>query len=206
MSNDIRILVIDDHAVFRAGVVALIDATPGMTVVAEAADGNAGVDAFERIRPDVTLVDLVMPGLDGIAAIKAIRAIDPDARIVVLTTYGGDAQAHRALAAGAQAYLLKTSAGKELTAAIRSVHAGERSISAAVASDLAEYPLADILTDREIAILRGIAMGFDERQLAERHGLPVKSVEQYVSSAIGKLRASDRSHAVAIALKRGFLR
>ncbi|MDR6935993.1 response regulator transcription factor [Luteibacter sp. 3190] len=206
MTHAIRILVVDDHPVYRAGIVALIDSTPDMTVVAEVEDALMGIAAFERTRPDVTLVDLVMPGTDGVGVIKAIRLIDPAARVVVLTTYGGDTQARRALAAGAQAYLLKTTAGNDLAAAIRGVHAGRHHISASVARDLADHPATKVLSEREVSILRGAAAGLENKQIAERLGLSPETIKEHLSHAMSKLHANNRTHAVAIAIERGFLR
>lgn len=206
MTQDIRILVIDDHSIFRAGVVALIDAAPGMMVVGEAADGRQAIAAFGALRPDVTVVDLALPDMDGIEVIKALQKSAPSSRIIVLTSFSGDGQARLALRAGAQGYLLKTSVATDLVGAVRTVHGGKHQIAAAVAKQLAAYAPSEALSDRELSVLRGVAAGLENKQIAQRLGISAETVKEHVSHALGKLRANNRTHAVAIAIDRGFLR
>ncbi|MEZ2419128.1 response regulator [Luteibacter sp. RCC_6_2] len=205
-SRPLRILVVDDHPLFRAGVVAMLSSDPGMVVAGEADTGRSAIEAFKTLRPDVALVDLMLPDLSGDQVIVAIRKIDPLARVVVLTTYAGDASARRALAAGAQGYLLKTSLADDLVSTVRSVYAGEQRVSSEVAQQLAEHSADECLTEREIAVLRGVGAGLSNKQIARQLGLSPETVKEYLSNAMGKLHASNRAHALAIALARGFLR
>ena len=205
-ARPLRILVVDDHPLFRAGVVAMLSSDPGMVVAGEADTGRSAIEAFETLRPDVALVDLMLPDLSGDQVIVAIRKIDPLARVVVLTTYAGDASARRALAAGAQGYLLKTSLADDLVSTIRSVYGGEQRVSSEVAQQLAEHSADECLTEREIAVLRGVGAGLSNKQIARQLGLSPETVKEYLSNAMGKLHASNRAHALAIALARGFLR
>ncbi|HVI56008.1 MAG TPA: response regulator transcription factor [Luteibacter sp.] len=206
MTRNLRVLVIDDHPIYRAGIVAMIDGTAGMSVVGEAADGRNAIDSFDALRPDVTVVDLELPDMDGVELIKAIRRKAPTSRIVVLTNVGGDGPARLALRAGVQGYLLKTSVATDLIGAIRSVHGGKHQIAAAVARQLADHPGEESLSDRELSVLRGVAAGLENKQIALRLGISAETVKEHVSHALGKLRANNRTHAVAIALDRGFLR
>jgi len=205
-ARPLRILVVDDHPLFRAGVVAMLSSDPGMVVAGEADTGRSAIEAFKTLRPDVALVDLMLPDLSGDQVIVAIRKIDPLARVVVLTTYAGDASARRALAAGAQGYLLKTSLADDLVSTIRSVYGGEQRVSSEVAQQLAEHSADECLTEREIAVLRGVGAGLSNKQIARQLGLSPETVKEYLSNAMGKLHASNRAHALAIALARGFLR
>jgi DNA-binding NarL/FixJ family response regulator len=205
-ARPLRILVVDDHPLFRAGVVAMLSSDPGMVVAGEADTGRSAIEAFKTLRPDVALVDLMLPDLSGDQVIVAIRKIDPLARVVVLTTYAGDASARRALAAGAQGYLLKTSLADDLVSTVRSVYAGEQRVSSEVAQQLAEHSADECLTEREIAVLRGVGAGLSNKQIARQLGLSPETVKEYLSNAMGKLHASNRAHALAIALARGFLR
>jgi DNA-binding NarL/FixJ family response regulator len=201
----IRILTVDDHPLLRKGIAALIAVEPGMQVVAEASNGEESIEAFRLHRPDVTLMDLQMPGLNGSEAIDRIRNEFPNARIIVLTTYGGDAQVLRALRAGAQAYLLKGQVHRELLDTIRAVHAGHKRIPAEVAESLAEHATDDQLTGREIDVLRLIAAGNSNKLIADRLSIGEATVKGHVTNILSKLGANDRAHAVTIGLKRGII-
>jgi len=201
----IRILVVDDHPLLREGLAAVIDSETGMSIVAQAKDGLEAIARFRQHRPDVTLMDLQMPGMDGIAATAAIRADWPDARIVMLTTYRGDAQALRALKAGASGYVLKSMPHDELVKAIRSAHAGRRYIPGEIAAQLASHIGDDNLSPREIDVLRQVAAGGSNKAIAAHLCITEDTVKSHVKSIMGKLSASDRTHAVTIALKRGII-
>jgi DNA-binding NarL/FixJ family response regulator len=199
----IQILCVDDHPLLRKGIAALIEDHEDMTIVGSATNGREAVDMFARLRPDLTLMDLRMPDMDGIRAITLIRQQFPDARIIVLTTYPGDVQALGALKAGAMSYLLKSSLGTELLDAIRTVHAGKRFIPQEVAAELGRHAADEALTAREIEVLRCAAAGHSNKQIARELGISVATVKSHVRSLLPKLNASDRTHAVSIALKRG---
>ena len=201
----ISILIVDDHPLLREGIAAVIDGETDMAVVAEANNGREAIDAFREHRPDVTLMDLVMPELDGVSATIAIRAEWPDARIIMLTTYSGDVQALRALKAGASGYLLKSLIRKDLLEAIRSVHAGHRRIPAQIAADLAHHVGDDALSPRELEVLRQVAAGNSNRRVAAHLGISEETVKAHVKNILSKLAANDRTHAVTIALKRGII-
>ena len=201
----IRILAVDDHPVLREGIKGLIAAQRDMILVGEAANGREAIEQFERTQPDVTLMDLQMPDMGGIDALDAIRARHPQARIVVLTTYKGDAQAIRALKAGARAFLLKGSLRTELLTTIRAVHAGQRSIAPEIAETLADHVDADTLTDREIDVLRLVAEGNSNKQIAEALSIAEETVKGRLRNILAKLGANDRTHAVTIALRRGII-
>jgi DNA-binding NarL/FixJ family response regulator len=208
MSQDtapIRILCVDDHPVILQGIAGLIAVEADMQIVAEAANGREAVQKFRKHRPDVTLMDLQMPEMSGLDATTAIRAEFPDARIVVLTTYGGDVQALRALKAGARAYLLKSGLRRELIDTIRAVHAGKKSISADVSVQLAEHAAQEALTPLEVDVLRLIAEGKANKEIAGRLSLNEDAVKRQVRSILSKLDASDRTHAVTIGLRRGII-
>jgi DNA-binding NarL/FixJ family response regulator len=201
----IRVLAVDDHPVVRAGIAAMLANEPDLAVVAEARNGAEAVALFEAHRPDVVLMDLQMPEVGGVSATHAIRAIDPDARVVALTTYDGDADIHRALSAGACAYLIKDAMIDQLVAAIRSAAAGKRVIPAPVASKLAEFtPRAD-LTARELEVLQHVAKGLGNKEIAQVIGRSTETVKAHLESIFRKLDAKDRAHAVTIALQRGFI-
>lgn len=201
----IRVLTADDHALLRKGIRALIGAEPDMQLVAEASNGREAVEQYRNHRPDVALMDLQMPDVNGIEAIVAIRTEFPEARIIVLSTYSGDVQVGRALKAGARAYLLKGNVNKELLATIRAVYAGQKRIAPEVASELAEHTGEEGLTQREIGILRLIAAGNANKEIATQLDLAEDTVKRHVTNILSKLGANDRTHAVTIGLKRGII-
>jgi DNA-binding NarL/FixJ family response regulator len=203
--NLIRILTVDDHPLLRKGIAALVNAEPDLKLIAEASNGQEGIDAFRTFRPDVTLMDLQMPGLDGLEAIDRIRNEFPEARIIVLTTYTGDIQVLRALRAGARAYILKGQVHKELLETIRAVHAGQKRIPPEIAAELAEHATDDELTQRELDVLRLIAAGNGNKQIADQLAIGEATVKSHVTNILSKLSANDRAHAVTIALKRGII-
>lgn len=205
VSAVIRILAVDDHPLIREGIARLIEHEADMELIAEADNGREAMRQFRAKHPDVTLMDLQMPEMSGLDAIIAIRAEFPDARIIVLTTYPGDAQVLRALKAGAQAYLLKTALNTELRQTIRAVHAGRKSLSAEVSYELAEHATEDALTAAEVRVLRLIADGHANKEIAARLSLSEDTVKGQVSKILAKLGASDRTHAVVIGLKRGII-
>jgi len=201
----IRILAVDDHPLLRKGIAALVNAEPDMKLVAEASNGREAVESFRLYRPDVTLMDLQLPVLDGIEAIDSIMGEFSDARIIVLTTYVGDAQVVRALRAGARAYILKGHVHRELLETIRTVHAGRKRIPPDVAAELAEHVAEDELSSREIDVLRLIAAGNSNKQIANLLFIGEATVKSHVTNILSKLNANDRSHAVTIGLKRGII-
>jgi len=203
--NLIRILTVDDHPLLRKGIAALVNGEPDLKLVAEASNGNEAIDAFRSHRPDVTLMDLQMPELDGIEAIDRIRREFPEARIIVLTTYSGDTQVLRALKAGARGYILKGHVHKELLDAIRAVHAGQKRIPPEIAAELAEHATDEALTQREIDVLKLVAVGNANKQIADQLSIGEATVKSHVSNILSKLGANDRSHAVTIGLKRGII-
>jgi DNA-binding NarL/FixJ family response regulator len=201
----IRILTVDDHALLREGIAALVNAEPDMKLVAEACNGEEAIEKFRSHRPDVTLMDIQLPGLNGIEAINRIQSEFPNARIIVLTTYTGDVQVLRALKAGARGYILKGHVHRELLGAIRAVHAGQRRIPPEIAAELAAHVADDELTPREIDVLRLIAAGNANKQIADQLSIGEATVKGYVTNILSKLRANDRTHAVTIALTRGII-
>ena len=203
--NLIRILTVDDHPLLRKGIAALLNAEPDLKLVAEASNGQEAIEAFRSHQPDITLMDLQMPGLDGVEAIDRIRSEYPEARIVVLTTYSGDAQVLRALRAGARAYILKGHVHKELLETIRVVHAGQKRIPPDVAAELANHATDDELTRREIDVLRLIAAGNANKQIADQLSIGEATVKSHVTNILSKLAANDRAHAVTIGLRRGII-
>lgn len=204
-SSPIRVMFVDDHPVLRAGLAAIIGAQSDMEVVAEAGTGREAIELFRLHQPDVVLMDLRLPGMNGTEAIAAIRKEYPDAHIIVLTTYDGDEDIYQALRAGARAYLLKDMLRKELLEAIRAVHAGKLRIPPAVASRLAErFPKSE-LSSRELEVLRQIARGSSNKEIAAALSVAEGTVRIHVSNILGKLAVSDRTEAVTVALQRGII-
>jgi DNA-binding NarL/FixJ family response regulator len=204
-SATIRVLAVDDHPLLRDGIAAVIESQGDMRLVAEATNGREAIDRFREHLPDVTLMDLQMPGINGIEAIASIRSEYPRARIVVLTTYEGDVQALQAFKAGASGYVLKSMVRKELLETIRAVHAGRRRIPPSVAAEMAAHFTDDQLSERELAVLRLAADGGANREIAERLGISEATVKTHMRSVLAKLDANDRTHAVALAAKRGII-
>jgi DNA-binding NarL/FixJ family response regulator len=208
MSSDpspIQILSVDDHPLIRQGVAGLVATQADMNLIAQAANGREAIQQFRRHRPDITLMDLQMPEMNGLDAIIAIRTEFPEARIIVLTTYAGDVQALRALKAGARAYLLKDSLHKELLATIRAVQAGRKSMSPEVSFQLAEHATDDTLTPAEVRVLRLIADGDANKEIAAQLSTSEDTVKGQVRNILSKLSAKDRTHAAMIGLKRGII-
>jgi len=201
----IRILAVDDHPVFREGVAGLIEGQADMTLVGQASNGREAIQQFRNHRPDVTLMDLQMPDMNGIDALIAIRNEFPEARIVVLTTYTGDVQVLRALKAGAQGYLLKSLLHKELLETIRAVHAGKKALSPEASHEIASHATDDALSPAEISVLRLIAAGNANKQIASQLSITEETVKSRVKNILSKLGANDRTHAAMIGIKRGII-
>ncbi len=201
----IRILVVDDHPLLREGIAFLIKSDQDMELVAEAADGEEAIEKFRRYRPDVTLMDLQMPNLDGTQAIIRITQEFPDAKIIVLSTYSGDIQVLKAIKAGARGYIGKGHVHRELLEAIRSVHAGHKRLPSEIAAELAEHVADEELSSREIEVLRLIAAGNSNKQIADKLSIGETTVKNHISNILSKLGANDRAHAVTIALRRGII-
>jgi DNA-binding NarL/FixJ family response regulator len=204
-SNSIRILAVDDHPIVLRGIATLVAAESDMSLVAEASNGREAIQQFRVHRPDVTLMDLQLPEIVGLDAMIAIRGEFPEARIIVLTTYKGDFQILRAMKAGAKAYLLKSLLHKELLDTIRAVHAGKKALSPEASYELAEHATDDALTPGEIDVLRLIAAGNGNKQIAMHLSITEDTVKGRIKNILAKLRANDRTHAAMIGLKRGII-
>lgn len=201
----ITVLTIDDHALLRDGIRLTLADQPDLLLVAEAASGAEGIEQFRLHRPDVTLMDLQMPDMNGIDALRQIRTEFPQARIVVLTTFGGDAKAVRALKSGASGFILKDMLRKELRDTIRAVHAGRRVIPADVAIDVAQHSDSEALSQREVDVLTEVAKGHSNKQIAAKFTVSEETVKGYMKSILPKLGVSDRTLAVVVAIKRGII-
>jgi DNA-binding NarL/FixJ family response regulator len=204
-ASAIRILIADDHPVVREGVAALVGGQADMSVVGQASNGREAIQQFRAHHPDVVLMDLQMPEMNGLDALIAIRDEAPEARIIVLTTYTGDAQVLRAIKAGARGYLLKSALHKELLETIRAVHAGRKAISAEASYELAKHTSDDVLTPAEVRVLRLIAAGNANKEIAEQLSVSEETVKGQVRNILSKLDAKDRTHAAMIGLKRGII-
>ena len=205
MTSPIRILTADDHALVRKGIAAILASQSDMSLVAEASNGCEAVEQFRSHGPDITLMDLQMPEMNGLDAMIAIRAEFPDARVIMLTTYAGDVQVLRAMKVGARGYLLKTLLDKELLDTIRAVHAGKKVLSAEASYEVAEHATSDVLTPAEIDVLRLIAAGHANKQIAHELSITEDSVKGRVKSVLSKLGATDRTHAAMIGVRRGII-
>jgi DNA-binding NarL/FixJ family response regulator len=201
----IRVLAVDDHPIVREGIAALIAIQPDMVLVAEAADGREAIQQFRTHRPDVTVMDLQMPEMNGLDALIAIRNEFPDAKIIILTTYKSDTQIVRALKAGAQGYLLKNVIHKELLNTIRAAYAGKRTVSPEASLEIVEHATDETLTPAEISVLRLIASGRANKEIADQLSTTEESVKSRVKNILSKLGANDRTHATTIAVKRGII-
>jgi DNA-binding NarL/FixJ family response regulator len=201
----IRILVVDDHPLMRDGIVSMIDSEPDMSVIAQASNGIEAIELFQRLLPDITLMDLQMAKMDGVTAIELICRAHPGARILVLTTYKGDVQAVRALQAGACGYLLKSMIRRELVDALRAAHLGRRHIVPEIAADIGMHALDEPLSARETEVLKEVSAGRANKQVAARLALSEETVKTHMRNILSKLNAQDRTHAVMIALQRGII-
>ncbi len=205
IAEPIRVMVVDDHPMLRDGVTGAIRRQSDMVVAGEAADGASAIATLEAVRPDVVLMDLQMPGMDGVEALAAIHKAHPEVRILVLTTYAGDAKALRALKAGAAGYLLKSALRTDLLDAIRAVHRGGRHLTAEIATQIAVHAIGEALTEREMAILALVAAGNPNKQIAWKLSISEDTVKTHLKRVFEKLGVADRTHAVTVAAKRGII-
>lgn len=205
MSTPIQILSVDDHPLLREGIAALVNSQPDMVIAGEAATGAEALQLFKQLQPDVTLLDLRLPDTSGIDILIAIRTECPNARIIMLTTFEGDVEIHRALQAGARAYLLKNMPPSELLEVIRQVHAGKKRIPPAIASQLAEHMSDETLTEREVQVLRAVAGGNKNKEIAKKLFISEETVKVHVKHIMEKLGAADRTQAVTIGVRRGII-
>jgi len=202
----IRILTVDDHPLIRQGIASMLEVESDMAVVGEASDANEGIEQFRRLLPDVALVDLQMPGMGGIEMTRRLRAEFPSARVVILTTYRGDANAREALAAGACGYLLKSSLRGELIDAVRRVAQGKRCLSAEISEEIAQHLGEEALTARELSILSALAQGWENKRIANTLGISAETVKSHLARIFEKIGARNRTEAIHIALRRGLVR
>jgi DNA-binding NarL/FixJ family response regulator len=201
----IRVLTVDDHPLLREGIAVLIDTQSDLQLIGEASNGREALEQFRNHRPDITLMDLQMPEVSGIDAISAIRGEFPEARIIVLTTHAGDFLVSRALKAGARAYLLKGALRNELLETIRAVHAGQMRVSSEIAAEIAEHFTDHAVTPREVDVLTLVAKGHANKEIAAQLSLTEETVKSHIRNILAKLEANDRTHAVAIGVKRGII-
>jgi DNA-binding NarL/FixJ family response regulator len=204
-SARIRVMIADDHPVVREGFAAMIETEPDMAVVGQARSGEEAIELFQRLRPDVTLMDLRMPGMGGVEAIRELRREFPASRLIVLTTYDGDEDIYRAIEAGAQAYLLKDMLCEEILGAVRAVHAGQRRIPPAVGTRLAERMAGMTLSERERQVLEFVATGKSNKEIAAALEITEATVKGHMTNILGKLGVTDRTQAVITALRRGLV-
>lgn len=204
-ANSIRVFSVDDHPLLREGIAALIKSQPDMVLVSEAASGRDAIQQFQKHQPDVTLMDLRLPDMNGVDVMIAIRTEFPDARIIMLTTFEGDVEIQRALEAGARGYMLKSMPPNELLEVIRQVHAGKKRIPPEIAAHIAEHISDEVLTEREVEVLREIAGGNRNRDIAEKLFITEETVKVHMKHIMEKLGASDRTQAVAIGVRRGII-
>jgi DNA-binding NarL/FixJ family response regulator len=204
-TDKIRILIADDHYIVRIGLIALMNTEPDMEVVAQAADGSEALQLFDRFQPDLALLDMRMPGKDGVQTAMEIRARFPDARIIMLTAYDGDEDIHKALQAGAQGYVFKNSSGEKLIPALRAVVDGQRWIPKEVATRLASRKTFEELTLREVQVVKELARGLANKEIADILSITEHTVKTHLKNILGKLRVTDRTEAVTVAIQRGII-